>query len=55
MKNINYKKIKGLANENKEKRSRLRPEALGHAQRIDGVTHAALGLIRAHLKNSKGF
>lgn len=52
--NINYKKIKGLSNENKEKLSRLRPETLGHAQRIDGVTPAALGLIIAHLKNSKG-
>ena len=48
------KKIKGLSNENKEKLSRLRPETLGHAQRIDGVTPAALGLIIAHLKNSKG-
>ena len=47
-------KIKGLSNEHKEKLTRLRPETLGHAQRIDGVTPAALGLIIAHLKNNKG-
>ena len=52
--NIDYKKIKGLSNEHKEKLTRLRPETLGHAQRIDGVTPAALGLIIAHLKNNKG-
>ena len=52
--NIDYRKISGLSNEHKEKLTRLRPETLGHAQRIDGVTPAALGLIIAHLKNSKG-
>jgi tRNA uridine 5-carboxymethylaminomethyl modification enzyme len=52
--NIDYSKINGLSNEHKEKFTRLRPETLGHAQRIDGVTPAALGLIIAHIKNSKG-
>ena len=52
--NIDYRKISGLSNEHKEKLTRLRPETLGHAQRIDGVTPVALGLIIAHLKNSKG-
>ena len=52
--NIDYSKINGLSNEHKEKFTRLRPETLGHAQRIDGVTPAALGLIIAHMKNSKG-
>ena len=36
--NINYKNINGLSNENKEKLTKLRPETLGHAQRIDGIT-----------------
>ena len=54
LKILDYKKIKGLSNEHKEKLTRLRPETLGHAQRIDGVTPAALGLIIAHLKNNKG-
>ena len=52
--NIDYRKISGLSNEHKEKLTRLRPETLGHAQRIDGVTPAALGLIIAHLKNNRG-
>ena len=51
---IDYNKISGLSNENKEKLSKLRPKTLGHAQRIDGVTPAAIGLIIAHIKNSKG-
>ena len=52
--NINYKSIVGLSNENKEKLTKLRPETLGHAQRIDGITPAAIGLIISHLKNNKG-
>ena len=52
--NINYKKINGLSNENKEKLMKARPETLGHAQRIDGITPAAIGLIISHIKNNKG-
>jgi tRNA uridine 5-carboxymethylaminomethyl modification enzyme len=52
--NINYKKINGLSNENKEKLIKARPETLGHAQRIDGITPAAIGLIISHIKNNKG-
>ena len=52
--NINYKKISGLSNENKEKLMKARPETLGHAQRIDGITPAAIGLIISHIKNNKG-
>ena len=52
--NIDYNKISGLSNENKEKLSKLKPKTLGHAQRIDGVTPAAIGLIIAHIKNSTG-
>ena len=52
--NIDYNKIGGLSNENKEKLSKLKPKTLGHAQRIDGVTPAAIGLIIAHIKNSMG-
>ncbi|RPF90063.1 MAG: tRNA uridine-5-carboxymethylaminomethyl(34) synthesis enzyme MnmG [Rhizobiales bacterium TMED168] len=51
--NINYKSIVGLSNENKEKLTKLRPETLGHAQRIDGITPAAIGLIISHLKNKQ--
>ena len=52
--NINYKKINGLSNENKEKLMKAKPETLGHAQRIDGITPAAIGLIISHIKNNKG-
>ena len=52
--NINYKNINGLSNENKEKLTKQRPETLGHAQRIDGITPAAIGLIISHIKSNKG-
>ena len=52
--NIDYKNINGLSNENKEKLTKLRPETLGHAQRIDGITPAAIGLIISHIKSNKG-
>jgi tRNA uridine 5-carboxymethylaminomethyl modification enzyme len=42
---IDYASISGLSNELKQKLSRLRPETMLHAARIEGVTPAALLLI----------
>ena len=44
----------GIENSVKEKLTKQRPETLGHAQRIDGITPAAIGLIISHIKSNKG-
>lgn len=48
-----YTDIKGLSNEAIGKLSKVRPETLGQAMRISGVTPAAVVLILMHLKSKK--
>lgn len=50
---INYHNIPSLSNEMKDKLSRIRPETLGSASRIPGVTPAALMIVLSHIKNTK--
>jgi tRNA uridine 5-carboxymethylaminomethyl modification enzyme len=45
-----YRGLSGLSNELVEKLERVRPESLGRASRIDGMTPAALSLLVAHLE-----
>jgi tRNA uridine 5-carboxymethylaminomethyl modification enzyme len=45
-----YRGLAGLSHELVEKLERVRPESLGRASRIDGMTPAALGLLAAHLE-----
>jgi len=45
-----YRGLSGLSNELVEKLERVRPENLGRASRIDGMTPAALSLLAAHLE-----
>ena len=45
-----YQGLSGLSNELVEKLERVRPESLGRASRIDGMTPAALSLLAAHLE-----
>ena len=45
-----YRGLSGLSNELVEKLERVRPESLGRASRIDGMTPAALSLLAAHLE-----
>ena len=52
-KNINYESLSGLSNEIKSKLKNIRPNTLGQALRIDGVTPAAAILILSHLKKRK--
>lgn len=52
-KDFAYADIKGLSNEAIGKLSRFRPETLGQAMRISGVTPAAVVLILMHLKSKK--
>jgi len=47
---IDYARIKGLSNEVREKLSRFKPANLGQAQRISGVTPAAVFCLMVHLK-----
>jgi len=50
---IDYSKIKGLSAEVQQKLNQHRPETLGQASRISGVTPAAVALLMVHLK--RGF
>ncbi len=45
-----FRGLAGLSNEIVEKLERVRPETLGRAGRIDGMTPAALALLAAHLE-----
>lgn len=45
-----YHGLSGLSNELLEKLEAVRPETLGRASRIDGMTPAALALLAAHLE-----
>jgi tRNA uridine 5-carboxymethylaminomethyl modification enzyme len=47
-----YAGLSGLSNELVEKLERARPESLGRASRIDGMTPAALSLLAAHLERA---
>jgi len=47
---LDFSQIPGLSNEIVEKLSRVRPESLGMASRISGVTPAALTAIQIYLK-----
>lgn len=49
---IDYGLISGLSNEVRQKLSEYRPETIGHAARIDGVTPSALVLVIAHLRKT---
>jgi tRNA uridine 5-carboxymethylaminomethyl modification enzyme len=49
-KDFAYEAISGLSNELREKLQKRRPESLGQAARLDGMTPAALMLILAHVK-----
>ena len=47
-----YTGLSGLSNELIEKLAHVRPETLGRASRIDGMTPAALSLLAAHLERT---
>ena len=51
---LDYNSIKGLSNEHKQKLTKIKPLTLGQAQRIDGITPSAIGLILSHMKNKSG-
>ena len=47
---LDYTKVHGLSNEVRQKLDEVRPQNLGQAGRIPGVTPAALSLLLVHLK-----
>ncbi|WP_019592295.1 tRNA uridine-5-carboxymethylaminomethyl(34) synthesis enzyme MnmG [Thioalkalivibrio sp. ALRh] len=48
--NLDYARVHGLSNEIRQKLAEFRPHTLGQAQRIPGVTPAALSALAVHLK-----
>ena len=48
--NLDYKEVRGLSNEVCEKLQQAKPNSLGQAARISGVTPAAISLLLVHLK-----
>ena len=51
--NLDYEVMQGLSNELKQKLQKARPENIGRASRIPGMTPAALSLILVYLKKHK--
>lgn len=51
---LDYHTVGELSTEDREKLSKERPPTLAHAQRIAGVTPAALVALFRHLKKRKG-
>ncbi len=47
---LDYDAVRGLSNEVRQKLARQRPETIGQAARISGVTPAAISLLLVHLK-----
>ena len=47
---INFDDIEGLSNESKQKLNLVQPKTLAHAQRIPGLTPAAISLLLVHIK-----
>jgi tRNA uridine 5-carboxymethylaminomethyl modification enzyme len=50
---LDYREVRGLSAEVQQKLNRHRPETIGQAARISGVTPAAISLLLVHLK--RGF
>jgi tRNA uridine 5-carboxymethylaminomethyl modification enzyme len=49
---IDYASVRGLSNEVREKLLRIRPETIGQAARVSGMTPAAISLLLVHLKKN---
>ena len=51
--NLDYADVRGLSIEVRQKLAQQRPETVGQAARISGVTPAAISLLLVHLKRSR--
>ncbi|MDH3899560.1 MAG: tRNA uridine-5-carboxymethylaminomethyl(34) synthesis enzyme MnmG, partial [Gammaproteobacteria bacterium] len=52
---LDYNDVRGLSNEVCEKLQSVRPQTIGQATRIPGITPAAISLLLIHLKKRKPF
>jgi len=50
---FDYQRVRGLSSEVMEKLKKFRPETIGQASRIPGITPAAISLLLVHLKKSR--
>jgi tRNA uridine 5-carboxymethylaminomethyl modification enzyme len=50
---FDYRRVRGLSSEALEKLERVRPDTVGQASRIPGMTPAAISLLLVHLKKSQ--
>jgi len=50
---IDYTQVKGLSNEVAQKLQNLKPETIGQASRVSGITPAAISILLVHLKKRK--
>ena len=50
---FDYANVRGLSNEVQQKLARVRPETVGQAQRIPGMTPAAISLLLVHLTRAR--
>jgi len=51
---LDYEQVLGLSNEVRDKLITQKPETLGRASRIPGVTPAAISLLLVHMKRRQG-
>ncbi len=51
---LDYRRVKGLSAEVQQKLNQHRPETVGQAARVQGVTPAAISLLLVHLKRAAG-
>jgi tRNA uridine 5-carboxymethylaminomethyl modification enzyme len=51
---LDYRHVRGLSNEARQKLAASRPETVGQAARISGITPAAISLLLVHLKREAG-
>jgi tRNA uridine 5-carboxymethylaminomethyl modification enzyme len=47
---LDYREVRGLSNEVQQKLNQHRPETIGQASRVSGITPAAISLLLVHLK-----
>jgi tRNA uridine 5-carboxymethylaminomethyl modification enzyme len=50
---IDYREVKGLSNEARQRLAEVRPLTLGQAARVPGVTPAAISLLLIHMKRAR--
>jgi tRNA uridine 5-carboxymethylaminomethyl modification enzyme len=50
---FDYAAVNGLSNELREKLARIRPDDIGQAARISGMTPAAIALLLVHVKKTR--